>query len=283
MATSSVFKAIADIRPDSDNPRRTFSDEYILGLSESIKTEGIINPIEIDEQSVIITGECRFRAAKLAGLTQVPVTINTTKFTKYEKLRRQVIENIRQGEKTTNSMDPIDTAYAFKKLIKLIPFSDEDRKRYFGSKRVKLASELGVNSSLIANHTAILDQPQFVRDDIQKGRPLSFYAVGATLPESIRERLQRKIANNGFNGRAELRAEVSLLRNNPAVADLLLKRRSPHPASINKLLSQISITALHLERSSIQDVPTSERELVASQIMWLGKKLVDYLKNNSDS
>ena len=59
---------ISKIRPDKDQPRKYIDPEAVEGLAESYKNQGLINPIEVDKDNVIITGELRYQAAKKAGL-----------------------------------------------------------------------------------------------------------------------------------------------------------------------------------------------------------------------
>lgn len=110
-----------DIKPDPNQPRKHFDDEYIAGLAESIADTGLINPIEIDSNYVIITGECRYRACKLLQMEHVDVSINEKEYSQYERFRRQIIENIQQSgvKKNGSGMGPIDTAKAFNRLFQL--------------------------------------------------------------------------------------------------------------------------------------------------------------------
>ncbi len=108
---------IDSIKPDPNQPRKTFTDKHIEELSKNLTTIGLINPIETDENLMIITGECRWRAAKKAGWTEIPIIINTQPLTSYERLRRQLSENILQsGADKSEMMNPIDTAKALARL-----------------------------------------------------------------------------------------------------------------------------------------------------------------------
>jgi ParB family chromosome partitioning protein len=91
-------KNINEIRPDPNQPRKNFPEKRIREMAKSILTEGIINPIEIDKDGVIITGEMRWRSAKEAGLTTVPVKVIDPGENRF---RRQVIENVHHNTMTT--------------------------------------------------------------------------------------------------------------------------------------------------------------------------------------
>ncbi|MCX6705438.1 MAG: ParB/RepB/Spo0J family partition protein, partial [Candidatus Woesebacteria bacterium] len=101
---------IDKIKPDSDNPRTVIEEEELKEMAQSIITEGIINPIEVDKDFMIITGERRWRAAKLAGFKTIPAKIMD--LDKNQRFLRQVVENIQH-----NAMSDWDTANAFKKII----------------------------------------------------------------------------------------------------------------------------------------------------------------------
>jgi len=91
-----ILMDIDKIRADPDQPRTEFSDEDIASTAFTIESQGIINPIEVDEHGMIVTGEIRFRAAQMAGLKQVPVVVwrNGT----HKRFERQVVENMHQHQ-----------------------------------------------------------------------------------------------------------------------------------------------------------------------------------------
>lgn len=88
-----IEKNINEIKPDSEQPRKTFDEETIEGMAETIKRQGIIQPIEIDEKNQIIVGERRWRASKIAGIQTIPCIIQKG-LTAEQKLERQLIEDI---------------------------------------------------------------------------------------------------------------------------------------------------------------------------------------------
>lgn len=109
---------IDSIKADPNQPRKTFTEKHIGELSLNLQTIGLINPIEVDENLMIITGECRWRAAKQAGWTELPIIINTQPLTSYERLRRQISENILQsGGDKSEMMNPVDTAKGLARLL----------------------------------------------------------------------------------------------------------------------------------------------------------------------
>jgi len=104
---------VEKIKPDPEQPRESFDKEKLKELAQTFKTQGIIQPIEIDENYQIITGERRWRAAKLAGLKKIPCKI-VRGLTPEQKLERRLIENIHHEPLTE-----IEKAKAIKKLIEM--------------------------------------------------------------------------------------------------------------------------------------------------------------------
>ena len=104
---------ISKIEPNKEQPRKNFDEDALIELSESIKQHGVLQPILVQERKgyyEIIAGERRWRAAKLAGLKEVPVIIK--KFTEQEIVEIALIENIQR-----ENLNPIEEAIAYKRLL----------------------------------------------------------------------------------------------------------------------------------------------------------------------
>ena len=104
---------ISSVEPNLNQPRRHFDEDALLELSESIKQFGVLQPILVqkkDDYYEIIAGERRWRAAKLAGIKEVPVIIKD--FTEQEVVEISLIENIQR-----ESLNPIEEAHAYKRLM----------------------------------------------------------------------------------------------------------------------------------------------------------------------
>ena len=112
-AADAVMMDIKKVEPNRDQPRKKFDEDALLELSDSIKQFGVLQPLlvqERDEYYEIIAGERRWRAAKLAGVKQVPVIIK--KLTEQEVMEISLIENIQRQD-----LNPIEEALAYKKLL----------------------------------------------------------------------------------------------------------------------------------------------------------------------
>ena len=108
-----VLMNITKVEPNREQPRKKFDEDALLELSESIKQFGVLQPLlvqERDDYYEIIAGERRWRAAKLAGIKEVPVIIK--KLTEQEIMEISLIENIQRED-----LNPIEEAQAYKRLL----------------------------------------------------------------------------------------------------------------------------------------------------------------------
>ncbi len=112
-AADAVMMDIKKVEPNRDQPRKKFDEDALIELSESIKQFGILQPLlcqERDDYYEIIAGERRWRAAKMAGVKEVPVIIK--KLTDQQIMEISLIENIQRED-----LNPIEEALAYKRLI----------------------------------------------------------------------------------------------------------------------------------------------------------------------
>lgn len=104
---------ITDVEPNRDQPRKTFDEDALLELSESIKQFGVLQPLIVQKRDgyyEIIAGERRWRAAKMAGLKEIPVIIRD--YSNQQIVEISLIENIQRED-----LNPIEEAIAFKRLL----------------------------------------------------------------------------------------------------------------------------------------------------------------------
>ena len=274
---------ISKIIPDPDQPRKQIVDQNVNSLAESLKTEGLINPIEIDETGKIITGELRYQAAKKLGWDKVKVNIYSKKLNPYERLRRQMAENLHQsGSKGEGqSMNPIDTARGWRRLYEL-----KAKKKYSAAERsnipgplVEVAREVGVSTVTVWGYLELLKQPQYVVEDLLKGRPKSQYVeVHKNLGKEVAEKLRQKIAGGDFSSRSQVRRTVNLIRSNPSLAVLELNRKqSKENANVGRILTNAVNLAI-----SLKDMPLSkagaEKSIIINQLQFVLNSIEEYLK-----
>lgn len=104
---------ITEVEPNREQPRKKFDEDALLELSESIKQFGVLQPLLVQKRQdyyEIIAGERRWRAAKMAGLKEIPVIIKN--FTEQEIVEISLIENIQRED-----LNPIEEALAYKRLL----------------------------------------------------------------------------------------------------------------------------------------------------------------------
>ena len=112
-ANGAVLMNINKVEPNREQPRKKFDEDALLELSESIKQFGVLQPLlvtERDDYFEIIAGERRWRAAKMAGVKEVPVIVK--KLTEQEIMEISLIENIQRED-----LNPIEEAQAYKRLL----------------------------------------------------------------------------------------------------------------------------------------------------------------------
>ena len=148
---------ITDIEPNREQPRKHFDEDALLELSDSIKQFGIIQPLIVQKKEdhyEIIAGERRWRAAKMAGLKEVPAIIKS--YTDREILEISLIENIQR-----ENLNPIDEARAYKKMIKEFHLKqDEVSERVSNSMRLlkldERVQQMVIDEMLTTGHARAL-------------------------------------------------------------------------------------------------------------------------------
>ncbi|MCF7915694.1 MAG: ParB/RepB/Spo0J family partition protein [Spirochaetaceae bacterium] len=152
---------LRNIQPNPFQPRTEFDEERLTELAESIKQQGVIQPLIVEQDRdvyTIIAGERRFRAARMAGLSEVPVILR--KFTDDEKLEIALIENIQRED-----LNPIEEAKAYRKLMERNNLSQDS-----------LAKKIGKKRSTVANSMRLLKLPEDMQDSIVNGELSSGHA-----------------------------------------------------------------------------------------------------------
>ncbi|MEX0799242.1 MAG: ParB/RepB/Spo0J family partition protein [Bacteriovoracaceae bacterium] len=186
---SAYLLPIEKIKANKDQPRKIFKDKEIAELSASIKENGIIQPLTVQSQEdglfLLIAGERRLRAAKLAGLNQVPVVIK--KATKKDTLVMAIIENVQRSD-----LNCVEEALAYYQLMNEFELTQEE-----------VAKKIGKERSTIANFLRVLKLPREVIQHLQK-EDLSFghAKVLASLKDDEKiKRLSREAIDNHWSVR----------------------------------------------------------------------------------
>ena len=147
---------ISQVQPDPDQPRKHFDDTSLEEMAQSIKAHGIIQPLIATQRGdnyVIVAGERRYRAAKLAGLRTLPVLVRTV--SDQHKLELALIENLQRKD-----LNILEVATAYLKLNTQFNLTHEQIGRQAGGKA----------SSTIANVIRLLRLPAFAKEALASGR-----------------------------------------------------------------------------------------------------------------
>lgn len=154
------------IKPNPFQPRREFDEHKLQDLAKSIRQYGVIQPLTVTRNEVqkedgglqteyeLVTGERRLRAARLAGIAQVPVLIRGEHDDDKVKLELAIIENLQRED-----LNPIDRAKAFDRLV-----------RDFGFKHAEVAEKVGKSREYVSNTIRLLAMPQEMQEALADGK-----------------------------------------------------------------------------------------------------------------
>ncbi len=200
---------LSKIEVNPFQPRTEFDEMHLRELSESISTQGIIQPITVRKMGYdtyqIISGERRFRASQMAELKQIPAFIRVAN--DEQMLELALIENIHRED-----LNAIEIALSYQRLIDEIKLTQE-----------KLSEKIGKSRSSIANFLRLLKLPPNVQIALRDG----FISMGharalITLPDKlVQEQLLKKIIDNGLN----VRQTEELVRNIDTLKPKTVKKR----------------------------------------------------------
>ena len=184
--TSGMVELLIDeISPGDTQPRKDFNDEKLKELEDSIRENGVIQPIVVQKQGEgyeIICGERRWRASRKAGLKKIPAVIREVSNT--QSLKMALIENIHRQD-----LNPIEEAQAYKRL------SHE-----FGLTQEVIAKQVGKNRATVANYLRLLKLSKAFQDDLITGqltmghaRAMLSLETEAEMEEARREVLKKNM------------------------------------------------------------------------------------------
>mgnify|MGYP001323097987 CR=1 FL=1 len=202
------------IEPNRGQPRRNFDEDSLVELADSIKQFGVLQPLLVQKKGSfyeLIAGERRWRAAKIAGLKEVPVIIR--EFTKQESIEIALIENIQR-----ENLNPIEEAQAYKRLL-----------TEFELKQDEVAERVSKSRSAVTNSMRLLKlddrvQQMIVDEMISTGHARALLAI----EDSDK---QYALANTIFDEKLSVRETEKLVKeiNNP-------KEKKVKPTTVNTVI-----------------------------------------------
>jgi ParB family chromosome partitioning protein len=212
------------LRANPNNPRKTFKDEDLEDLAQSIREKGLLQPLLVrslgDGYHEIVAGERRWRAAQRAGIHDVPVLVR--ELTDGEALEIALIENIQRSD-----LNAIEEARAYAQLVE-----------QFGYTQQQLAQSVGKSRSHVSNTLRLLSLPQNIRQHIERGVLTAGHArtlVAAEKPED----LAQQIIDLGMSvrGAEELSRQQGSDKGPPA--NRKTREKTPDVRALEKELSEI--------------------------------------------
>ena len=180
---------LREIEPDPDQPRKTFDDETLAELASSIAEHGLIQPIAVRPKVsggyLIVAGERRWRACRLAGLTEAPVVVKDV--TDEQAMEIALVENLQRED-----LDPVEEAMGIRELMTRCDLTQE-----------QAARKLGKSRSALANSLRLLNLPENVLELLKSGFLNTGHAkviLGLPTPE-LQEQAAQMIADHELNVR----------------------------------------------------------------------------------
>jgi ParB family chromosome partitioning protein len=217
------------IGPNPFQPRKSFDQDKLAGLAESFKVRGMLQPILVKKDGagfLLVAGERRYRAAKIAALDTVPAII-LEDISDTDMLQLALIENIQR-----ENLNPIEAAQAFQSLVDTC-----------GLTQAQLAERVGKNRASVANTLRLLTLPERIKDLIAEGR-LSEGHARAILSVSSAE-MQDRIAQRIINETLSVRQTEGLSRQVKR-RRLVVKRKPPSIEEAETFLKHTLGTAVKI-------------------------------------
>lgn len=232
---------LADIRPNPRQPRRFFDEERIAELAESIRQQGILQPLVVRKAEngyELIIGERRFRAAQRAGLDRVPVVVKEA--SDAESLEMALVENIQREELT-----PIEEALAYRQLMEEFHLTQEE-----------IASRVGKSRPVVTNLLRVLNLPDEIKEEVDRGH-LSVGHARALLvlatPEQQIE-LARKVMRQGLSVR-ETETLVAHTSERSSSAAAWRSQDGETPARLDIHISALQEELIHALGTKVRLIP----------------------------
>ena len=221
--------SLGDIDPNPDQPRRTFSEESIAQLAQSIREQGVLQPILVTPQNGgryrIVAGERRWRASRAAGLDKVPVIVRDLDV--IQQMEIALIENLQRPD-----LNPIEVAQGIRSLMQQCGYTQET-----------VANRLSKSRPAVANLLRLLTLPEEVIELVRQGSLSAGHArVLAGLDDNARKlALAKETIEQGYSVR-QLEALAAAVKAEPEKQPAPKPKKAALPAELTELESRIRET-----------------------------------------
>lgn len=210
-SNSSVMLKISEIEPNRSQPRRDFDENSLSDLAQSISQHGLLQPLLVRPLPIggyqIVAGERRYRACRMAGLTEVPATIRELSDT--ETMELALIENLQRED-----LSPIEEALGYKALIDEHGFSQEE-----------VATSVGKSRPAIANSLRILKLPDSVLEYVKQDKISAGHARALLMLDNEKDMLE--LAELIYKKDLSVRQAEKLAKKKPEVEEDTQPERKP--------------------------------------------------------
>lgn len=210
-SNSSVMLKISEIEPNRSQPRKGFDENSLSDLAQSISQHGLLQPLLVRPLPIggyqIVAGERRYRACRMAGLTEVPVTIRELSDT--ETMELALIENLQRED-----LSPIEEALGYKALIDEHGFSQEE-----------VATSVGKSRPAIANSLRILKLPDSVLEYVKQDKISAGHARALLMLDNEEDMLE--LAELIYKKDLSVRQAEKLAKKKPEVEEDTQPERKP--------------------------------------------------------
>lgn len=249
---SVVELKINDISPNSDQPRKQFKEEALQELADSIKENGVIQPIIVSKRGTgyrIVAGERRWRASRLAGLKVIPAIVRD--LTDQQTMEQALIENIQRQD-----LNPLEEAFAMDNLMKEHGLTQE-----------ALAKKLGKSRPAIANTLRLINIDESLQDFVRNG-DLSAGHARALLAITDKDE-QKKAAD------VVMIKELSVRETEEYVKKILSEDTTPRKTSV-KASSAVEISTKDVEHKLASYYGTKVKLKLKDEVKGKGTIVIEY-------
>ncbi len=224
---SNLTLRLSEIEPNKDQPRKSFDKEALQQLADSISEHGVIQPLIVRSlpsgSYQIVAGERRWRAAKMAGLSEIPVVIRDD-ISEEQAMQIAMIENLQR-----ENLNPIEEALGYKELIDKYSITQD-----------KLAKALGKARSSIANSLGLLNLPNAVQELLKNGELSAGHCKA--LKKIKDEAVMIELAHKASSGELSVRQVEAIARrseNNGESSAKKIKQKLTYYTEVEASLGEI--------------------------------------------
>jgi ParB family chromosome partitioning protein len=255
---------VDDISPNPQQPRTSFDDEALASLADSIATVGVLQPIVLRRKPtggyVLVAGERRWRAARRAGLTEIPAVIRSGDDA--ASLTEALVENLQRSDLT-----PLEEAAAYQQLL-------ED----FGMTHDEVGRRVGKSRAAVSNTLRLLGLPASIQGMVERGELAAGHAraLAAIDDRAFAEHIAKRAVAEGWSVR-QVEDAVRLRRGEEPAKGGRPRVREVRPAEIielehrlaDRIGSKVKVEfrggrgALHIDYASVEDLEKIYRRLMS--------------------